>query len=1715
MSLIYSQHIHMLSCLAAMGLPRTDRSQLVHQLPRWCAHLKPPEEMPALTPRQQRRWFHLYRYWQENRGRLLNLMTKRGLGDAPFYEQLNQLSDHLAPPLSQSEQAYPARQACHALFITQFPWGEYYGDTRPLTLRQIRFEKHTPPFHLSAWIKGASILAAGNLAIEALSRWLEQHLDSAQRVPLWVEAAFPDDIRLTDESASLAFVAATLQGIFSASVPSQAFSGLVKRDTGHIEQVQGFDLPYGKLEAAFDQGIQELFLPPQTPINVLPRAGICLKQISAHHFRYFLESEPADSMDIFYTADLEALFQAAIARHQTHNKLSIQAVRNHISAQLLRPDFRHWQHLQQRLAEVLPAELAQRFADFLRAYQRAFEFEGALPDSALLWQQPQDAMAQFLQQLFFLLGSLGLTPVLGDLPWRQKQAAVQTLLQHWLTLPTPQDLQALCQLMASASQPAEALNWLTQQHTTLNQLLENSLRQASTAALAAADYLWNQVLLLQTLFKTPTPFEQLQLLSLEPQASGAVVGRLRSGQSGDQTAVPEPFQADSLLVWQRQTAQFWRFPFLALSADSDSLLWPQHVQTEHTLRFVNQPERSVPWLCAQFPARLYISRSFPGSLHQNEQTVFCAAEYPLDMQLRIQGPTGFVLNCTDKLPEGVTATESLLASEAVLAVTPLDYTFQLHAEQADTLSFRAPEVQLKDPDGQLMAEVDIFYESPAVKLLSDKQASLSVVRCFSAEPSGLKTHQRFQMHLEITNHSRVSFSGLRWKSSDILPAGCQHLASVGTLPEKIAPFSRSQLQWELLMPVAGEHCFAELQLDYQHEQGHWLSQTCPALTAHFAFQGSGQLFGRQAETAWFSQWLKAEQQLAVYLSGEAGAGKQFLARHVARQHGFAYFAARITAPFDFAYAAAKEVLRQLLGCLQHLHSGLWKAPEHQVYWQLLTALATGQLATEQHPRDLQEQIYRAFEVLLLQLANRQPLLLGFHETEHMDAESCALLGYLLTVLPLDLPVRFVLTGQKKLLPLSLRSLQISRRHLEGLDESAFLDWVSALFAVHRFPEGFLQQIYTETRGNPLFIHELLRYFQSRQQIRYQAGVWIYDPAVDIQGFPDSLEALFSCQLHDFRPEAELFNWLAVTGENTPFALLLCLSGLSEEQLEEQLERLLQQQLLQETKPDCFSLEPPLLGKYLYSGLPARKARRLHLKTAEALLALQPPSQTAELEKLAFHFAEARQFQAAFTYALQCGRAYWQQGLLQSARPWLKKALSLVAELAEELLLATKAELFYYLGYVSQYTDDLEQACSYYRQGLYPEAPLAFAIRIRLALAQLVRPQEAADLFETSLSLCQPQATETDMLRGEVLLALGRFQASQGLHTEAQASWQTALQLAPENSLLQAELLEVRSYAVIKQGQQAEADLLKSKAIYQQHQDHQGLALVNSRLGACCFYQQALDRAEHYFLESLSYYIQTGNQLKQAHVQHNLGLLHESQKQDAKARQYYLQNLEISRRIKYTEFEGYSALQLASLALRARELTQAQDYLALADTRLSQSSEKRAQGYLGLHQGLYWMLHGDLQQAEKVLLAAESVLTALADVMGMDRARMRLGHCYWLQGQSDRARVYYQQCLETRQQLDPAGQDGLERAWHAWGMLAGQEGDLPAARAALLKAYALLAKGADLQSLAIVTHNLALTADSPEQALQYHKERDTLCAMAEFPLKPALESAVSLFPILDD
>ncbi len=435
-----------------------------------------------------------------------------------------------------------------------------------------------------------------------------------------------------------------------------------------------------------------------------------------------------------------------------------------------------------------------------------------------------------------------------------------------------------------------------------------------------------------------------------------------------------------------------------------------------------------------------------------------------------------------------------------------------------------------------------------------------------------------------------------------------------------------------------------------------------------------------------------------------------------------------------------------------------------------------------------QQRFRLFDALAgfwKRAAARQPLLLILDDLHWADASSLKLLEFLAAELQ----------AARLLLLVTYRDIDLNRRHplsetlaelarqtaferlrLRGLSRDETAGMIAAAGG-SGLSAAWLDAVYSQTEGNPLFIVEMTRLLLQEGVLGRPDGTGAAQNPATLR-IPEGVKEVIGRRLNRLSARSDaVLSQAALIGRVFQVELLQQLVGAADaEGLPLALEESLQACLIEAGQvPGEFRFSHALIRETLYDEIPLPRRSRLHLQVARAIEASHPGDLERHLPALAHHH----------TAALPGGDATRAADVAQQAA---KRAMQLLAH---------------------------EEAARYYRLALqaveHGSARGGVLVALGEALALAGEYLQAREAFEAAATIAR--ATHA----GELLAraALGFEQASwrPGLPGfRAARLLREALDLQPGDSALKAQLLSSLARALIFCGEDDQAMRVEQQAL---------------------------------------------------------------------------------------------------------------------------------------------------------------------------------------------------------------------------------------------------------------------------------------------------------------
>ena len=320
------------------------------------------------------------------------------------------------------------------------------------------------------------------------------------------------------------------------------------------------------------------------------------------------------------------------------------------------------------------------------------------------------------------------------------------------------------------------------------------------------------------------------------------------------------------------------------------------------------------------------------------------------------------------------------------------------------------------------------------------------------------------------------------------------------------------------------------------------------------------------------------------------------------------------------------------------------------------------------PAQRRQRTLDAVKRLLLRESQVQPLLLLVEDLHWIDAETQALLDSLVESLPTARllllanyrPEYQHLWGSKTY----YRQLRIDPLPAESAD-----DLLTSLLGTDTSLDALKRTLIERTEGNPLFLEESVRTLVETKALIGERGAYrLAHDATAIQ-VPATVQAILAARIDRLPPEDKrLLQAAAVIGKDVPFALLLAIAELAEEDLRRGLAHLQAAEFLYETSlfPDLeYTFKHALTHEVTYGGLLQERRRDLHARIVDAIETLHRDRLGEQIERLAHHALRGELREKAVHYLRQAGLKAAARSALQDARVWFEQALGVLDGAAGE------------------------------------------------------------------------------------------------------------------------------------------------------------------------------------------------------------------------------------------------------------------------------------------------------------------------------------------------------------------------------------------------------------------------------------------------------------------
>ncbi|HTY78301.1 MAG TPA: adenylate/guanylate cyclase domain-containing protein [Candidatus Bathyarchaeia archaeon] len=309
----------------------------------------------------------------------------------------------------------------------------------------------------------------------------------------------------------------------------------------------------------------------------------------------------------------------------------------------------------------------------------------------------------------------------------------------------------------------------------------------------------------------------------------------------------------------------------------------------------------------------------------------------------------------------------------------------------------------------------------------------------------------------------------------------------------------------------------------------------------------------------------------------------------------------------------------------------------------------------------------AVKRLLLRESQLQPLLVIFEDLHWIDSETQALLESLVEGLPTARLLLLVNYRPEYSHGWGSKTYYTQLR-LDALGSESAAELLLALLGTDATVEPLKPVLIARTGGNPLFLEESVRTLVETHALTGERGAHRLARPLDTIDVPATVQAILAARIDRLDPpDKQLLQTASVIGKDVPFALLLAIAELGEEDLRRGLARLQAAEFLYQTSlfPDPeYTFKHALTHEVAYGSLLGDRRRASHAQIVEAIEAAHLDRLAEHVERLGHHASRGEVWDKAVAYLRQAGAKALGRPAYREALTFFEQALEALRHLPE-------------------------------------------------------------------------------------------------------------------------------------------------------------------------------------------------------------------------------------------------------------------------------------------------------------------------------------------------------------------------------------------------------------------------------------------------------------------
>jgi tetratricopeptide (TPR) repeat protein/predicted regulator of Ras-like GTPase activity (Roadblock/LC7/MglB family) len=536
---------------------------------------------------------------------------------------------------------------------------------------------------------------------------------------------------------------------------------------------------------------------------------------------------------------------------------------------------------------------------------------------------------------------------------------------------------------------------------------------------------------------------------------------------------------------------------------------------------------------------------------------------------------------------------------------------------------------------------------------------------------------------------------------------------------------------------------------------------------------------------------------------------------------------------------------------------------------------------ESDPKARRNLLFENVSMGLLRTAKEKPVLLCIEDLQWCDPSSLALIHHigknameskimiLGTYRPEDISAAAAETGLEH--PLNdtiaalnreefFKTLELSRLPLDCIPEI-----LGSMFGEADISPEMDELIYKETKGNPLFIIELVKYLIEENLIIKQNNTWILSKRPEEMHIPPKIFNIISLRLNRLEKNfRNILDYASIVGESFGSRILKHALNVPRLDLLEQLRELEQKYRLIQSDQTKYEFTHGKIREVVYSEIPFELRMEYHSIIAGVIEKLNKDNLEDVLETLAYHYFRCKNQLKAWVYLTKAAERAKRHYSNKEALRFYSEALEIAVKSEKKL------EIFNSIAEIYDIIGDYDNSLATFERSLklHTEPERLADVNTKIGILYLKKGdyESAIKHCKAALKLIEKKGVKEE---AAVYETLGHVYHRKGEFAKAKQNYQKSLDLmtklnnttgiAAGYKNLGMILLENREYS------EALKQYNRSLKLYEELRDSSGIQLCLNDIANLYFQMGEFDKAFEFYDRSLKLTETTGDQA-------NIGIL---------------------------------------------------------------------------------------------------------------------------------------------------------------------------------------------------------------------------------------------------